>query len=77
MQQTQAPIGIDEYEAAALLGLSVWTLRKDRCGERRIPYFQIGKSVRYNPDRLRETATAYELGGLPKARPARRAVTAR
>lgn len=69
---TDARLGIDEHEAARLLGLSVHTLRKDRAGERRIPFYRIGRSVRYNAQRLHETLTALEVGGVPSPRPARR-----
>lgn len=69
--QAETKLGIDEFEAAAALGLSVHTLRKDRVAQRRIPYFKIGGSVRYNIDRIREALSALELGG-PAARPARR-----
>ena len=73
MQATtaEARLGISEYEAAALLGLSVHTLRKDRTSLRRIPFFKVGRSVRYNAQRLSEALAAMELGG-PDARPARR-----
>lgn len=69
---TDARLGIDEHEAARLLGLSVHTLRKDRVGERRIPFYRIGRSVRYNTQRLQETLTALEVGGAPTPRASRR-----
>lgn len=69
---TDARLGIDEHEAARLLGLSVHTLRKDRVGERRIPFYRIGRSVRYNTHRLQETLTSLEVGGAPDPRATRR-----
>lgn len=71
-QTTPDPIAVDEHEAARLLGLSVHTLRKDRVGERRIPFYRIGRSVRYNTQRLQETLTALEVGGAPTPRASRR-----
>lgn len=64
-------IGVGEHEVAAALGLSVHTLRKDRTAARRIPFYKIGGSVRYNLDRVRETLTALEVGGI-QPRKARR-----
>lgn len=60
--QAQA-IGCDEHAAAAALGLSVWTLRRDRCGPRRFPFYKVGSRVLYNMDRLREALTELERGG--------------
>lgn len=62
---------MDEHEMAAALKLSVHTLRRDRVGARRIPFFRIGTSVRYDLDRVWEALAANEIGG-PVARPARR-----
>lgn len=41
------------------------TVRKDRTGKRRIPFFKIGGSVRYDLDRVREALQQYEQGGPP------------
>lgn len=71
-QATPNPISIDEYEAARLTGLSVHTLRKDRVGKQRIPFYRIGRSVRYNVQRLQETLTSLEVGGAPTPRASRR-----
>lgn len=68
---TDSRLGIDEYEAAALLGLSVHTLRKDRTGNRRIPFYRIGTAVRYNRERIAEALAEMEVGG-PTPRPTRR-----
>lgn len=64
MQQstTDSRLGIDEYEAAELLGLSVHTLRKDRTGDRRIPFFKIGRAVRYNRERIAQALAGLEVG---------------
>ena len=67
--ETTAPtarIGVGEHEVAAALGLSVHTLRKDRTAGRRIPFYKIGGSVRYNLDRVREALGALEVGGVPQ-----------
>lgn len=70
----QTPLVVDEYVAAAALGLSVHTLRKDRQHDRRIPFVKIGGAIRYNLDRVRAALDAFECGG-PAARPDRRAAT--
>jgi excisionase family DNA binding protein len=63
---------VDEHEAAAYLGLSVDTLRKDRQGERRFPFYKMGRTVRYDVQRLDEALAAMECGGpQPRRRPAR------
>ena len=72
---TDARLGIDEYEAAALLGLSVHTLRKDRTTARRIPFFRIGRAIRYNAQRIGEALATMEVGG-PAPRAARSKRTA-
>lgn len=61
----------DEHEAAQYLALSVHTLRKDRCGARRIPFYRIGSAIRYDFDRIDAALAEFEQGG-PAARPARR-----
>jgi predicted DNA-binding transcriptional regulator AlpA len=40
---------IDEKKAAELVCSSVQTLRNDRCKSRGLPYYKIGRSVRYRP----------------------------
>ena len=67
MQTENNPItlGCDEFAAAAALGLSVHTLRKDRVTGRRFPFFKVGARVLYNLDRLRETLAEHERGGQP------------
>ena len=64
-------LGYGEHEIAQAVGLSVYTLRKDRAGDRRIPFYKIGGSVRYSLDRVRDALAELEVGG-PKPRPARR-----
>lgn len=44
---------LNEREVAKVLGLSLQTLRNDRCAPRlNIPYYKIGKSVRYREDEI-------------------------
>lgn len=68
-----APFAVDEHEAARALGLSVHTLRKDRINARRIPFYKIGGTIRYDLARVREALAAYEQGGpvLQRGRGAR------
>ena len=45
---------VGEHEAAKLLGLGIYTLRRDRrIGGYGNPYIKIGRAVRYQPDELR------------------------
>lgn len=67
-----APIAVDEHEAARALGISVHTLRKDRINARRIPFYKIGGTIRYDLTRVRDALAAYEQGG-PTPRRERRA----
>jgi hypothetical protein len=55
------PIAVDEHTVATALSVSVHWLRKDRVTDRIVPFFKIGRSVRYNLDRVRETLV--EQGG--------------
>lgn len=70
-ETTPDPIAVDEHQAARALGLSVHTLRKDRTGARRIPFYRIGSSIRYNLVRVQEALATMEVGG-PASKPARR-----
>ncbi|WP_088285933.1 hypothetical protein [Ideonella sp. A 288] len=54
---------VDEFTCAAAVGWSVHTVRKDRAGKRRLPFYRIGRSVRYNLDRVFEALREYEVGG--------------
>jgi hypothetical protein len=56
-----------EKEAAAALRCSVGLLRKDRLGARTIPFFRLGRSVRYSPSRVLEALAAREEGGRLRA----------
>lgn len=67
---------VNEHEAAAFLGLSVDTLRKDRQHNRRIPFFKIGRAVRYDLHRVREALASMECGGPKPRRRAAREVAA-
>lgn len=70
---TSTPLAVDERAAAAALGMSVAWLRKDRLTSRRIPFYKIGTTVRYNLDRCREALAAFEEGGASTERAGRRA----
>lgn len=62
MDTNTAPM-LDEYEMAARLKLSVHTLRKDRSGPRRIPYFRIGRAIRYSADTVMRELECLQEGG--------------
>jgi excisionase family DNA binding protein len=47
----QRPL-ITTSQAAELLGISPYTLERDRWAGARIPYIKIGRSVRYDPDEI-------------------------
>lgn len=63
-------LAVGEYDLAAAIGMSVDFLRKDRSGKRIIPFFRIGKAIRYNPQRVNEALASLEEGGHkpPKSR---------
>lgn len=68
------PIGVTECDIAKSIGMSVEFLRKDRSTKRLIPFYRIGKAIRYNPTRVTEALAALEVGGYtpkPKATKAR------
>jgi len=64
----ETPLAINEYALAKELSVSVAWLRKDRRIGRTIPFYRIGKCVRYNLDRVRESLAAVEEGGAYGAR---------
>jgi hypothetical protein len=55
---------VDDIAVAAALGVSVSTVRHDRLGARRIPFYRIGGSIRYDLDRVWEALAALEVGGV-------------
>lgn len=55
---------LNEDEAAALLGVSVSFLQNDRVTRRHdIPYFKIGRCVRYRQSKLEEWLDSRVVGG--------------
>lgn len=56
-------IGVDEYTTASSTGMSVPWLRKDRQTKRILPFYKIGRSIRYDLDRVRQALIALEEGG--------------
>lgn len=63
MNTTSPPLLVDEHAIAAMLGLSVATLQKDRRTVRRFPFVRIGKSIRYNVEAVRAACEALSQGG--------------
>jgi hypothetical protein len=63
-QNTDEPrLGHDEFEIAKYIGISVHSLRKDRTGPRRFPFYRVGGRILYNPDRVRSVMESMEEGG--------------
>lgn len=58
-----AAVGVDEHDAAKIIGISVFWLRKDRRTKRLIPFYRIGDRILYNPSRILEALAAIEEGG--------------
>jgi predicted DNA-binding transcriptional regulator AlpA len=52
---------INEHEAARMTGLSVSTLRMHRYLSKGLPYIKVGRSVRYDPERVQEYMQAREV----------------
>jgi len=63
------PIGVTECDIAKTIGMSVEFLRKDRSTKRLIPFYRIGKSIRYNPRRVNEALASLEEGGHKPPKP--------
>ena len=65
MSSTSTPnaLAVGERECAAALNMSVAWLRKDRCSAKIIPFSRLGKSVRYDLDRVRVALASVEEGG--------------
>ncbi len=62
-------IGVTEFYMAERLGMSVEFMRKDRRGKKQIPFWRLGTSIRYNPQRVLEALSQLEEGGQqPKPR---------
>ena len=58
-------IGVDEHVMAKSAGLSVSAFRKDRYGERRIPFIRFGDRILYHPPSVRAALLSLEEGGPP------------
>jgi hypothetical protein len=54
---------VSDLEAAAFLGIAPQSLRNDRCGRRRIPYYKFGRSIRYDLAELDEFMRKLRHGG--------------
>jgi hypothetical protein len=65
MSHQNPPIAVDERACAAAFGLSVAWLRADRIGARRLPFLRLGRCVRYDLNRVRESLARFEEGGAP------------
>ncbi|MDT3679861.1 MAG: hypothetical protein ROZ64_13620 [Burkholderiaceae bacterium] len=77
LNKTEVPrLAVDEFAIARALDMSVHFLRKDRQTERRIPYFKIGGSVRYDLQRVREALARMEQGGQDLSRRSKRTTAA-
>jgi hypothetical protein len=68
MSNTPNPIAVDEHATAAAIGMSVHWLRKDRRGQRVVPFFRIGGAIRYDLQRVREALVARCEEGGPSSR---------
>ena len=67
------PIGLTEKAIAAEINVSVSWIQHDRVGARLIPFYRIGKNIRYNKARVHAALAGLEEGG-PSTR--RRAMAA-
>lgn len=56
-------LALNEVEAARALRVSLSWLQHDRIGRRLIPFYKLGKLVRYNPDRIKAAIARHEEGG--------------
>ena len=56
-------IAITEHQVASCIGMSVHWVRKDRRGKRLLPFYKLGDSVRYDPERVRQALHGIEEGG--------------
>ncbi len=56
-------LAVDERAIADAIGLSVPWLRKDRAGKRLIPFFRVGRCVRYSPEAVRRALAELQEGG--------------
>src|SRR5205085_11532872 len=59
---------VDEHEAAAILGLSVKTLRRWRWAGREVPFIKLGGAVRYSLDDLNEYIDGHRCQSTSLAR---------
>ena len=62
------PMGLTEKDLAAEIKVSVSWLQHDRAGARIIPFYRIGKNIRYNKARVLAALTNLEEGGLSTRR---------
>jgi len=65
MKQTEIrqPLAVDEKAIAEAIGMSLPWVRKDRRTKRILPFYRIGKSIRYDLGRVREALALREEGG--------------
>jgi hypothetical protein len=56
-------VAVTESEIARAYSVSIDFLRKDRRTKRLIPFFRMGRAIRYDLDRVREALIKREEGG--------------
>lgn len=54
---------VNEFVCAEHIGMSVFFLRKDRIGKKLIPFTKVGRTVRYDMQRVHEALEAMQHGG--------------
>lgn len=57
------PLGLTEKDIAAEIKVSVSWLQHDRVTARLIPFYRIGKNIRYNKARVLDALSKLEEGG--------------
>lgn len=57
------PLGLTEKDIAAEINVSVSWLQHDRVSARIIPFYRIGKNIRYNKARVLAALSNLEEGG--------------
>jgi hypothetical protein len=63
MNQTEVPLIVDDKTIAELIGMSLPWVRKDRRTRRILPFFRLGKRIRYDLPTVRKALLARSEGG--------------
>jgi hypothetical protein len=66
MNQTEVPLIVDDKKLAEIIGMSLPWVRKDRSTNRLLPFFRVGRAIRYDVSTVRKAFMSRMEGGVTR-----------